>query len=75
MEQNKHYMECTENEIHIPVRFTSDGAKMGKRQSAVKGICFIMNPGHHQPHTPDDEMTLYLFTGNSGCSYTNINNK
>ena len=28
-------MKSTENEMRIPVTFASDGAKMGKRQSAV----------------------------------------
>ena len=47
------------------MRFATDGAKMTKAIIAVKGVCFLVPSDRENivMPTPDDECTLYLYTG------------
>ena len=62
--ENSHYLAKVQDDIHISMRFATDGAKMTKNLTAVKEVSLLISDWHSiKLPSPDDEMTLYLYTG------------
>ncbi len=69
-DKNKEYVVQQNDVIHMVMRFSTDGAKMAKNISSVRGVVKPLIPRDQLPAdvskismSPEDEYTLYLYMG------------
>lgn len=69
-ETHNYIIETDLDIVHVPVRFSTDGAKMAKKKDSVRAVIKILSPRdsqnlnqHASQETPDDEVVLYMYMG------------
>ena len=70
IEENGHLLDTEEDTVTLTLRFATDGAKMSKNINSVRGVVCLVKPRETPDdcerlaiNSPNDELTLYLYTG------------
>lgn len=64
MKENTNILDVDTPDVTVTLRFSTDGAKMSKKITAVRGVVYLVNDRDKITlHSPDDEVTLFLYTG------------